>query len=840
MDLQSAVRNREEISHILINLIKRFTKIELAYSTSITPIEDQIVDGVTTKAPSQNAVYDALLTKASLSDVIAMDNALQIQIDTKANIVGQIFTGDISAPNLSGTNTGDETTSSIQTKRPLKTIEGQSLEGVGDINLNRSDVGLSNVDNTSDLNKPISTATQTALNLKEDKVNKGIANGYAPLDGNNKVPLLHINDSLIGNVKWKGLYDGIVISSSPDASLNGQSLPAPSSTNTGWYFVSNSTFTNGGLDYTDGDWIISNGITWGRIDNTDAVSTVFGRTGHVIATNGDYTTALVTETTNKNYQTDNQKLYNDATSSIQLQLNNKANNTSVIHTTGNETKVGVLTLNDGLKINPTALNIPSTVSYVSTFEIDGTQGRVLPQNISIPQVPLNYTPATATIEGHLAGIDAKLTTSYTKVVYVNNNNPNGATIFDLNNPPVTNDDLLKSEVNNLYIGTDASTWVYNVATLNYVTKTVASNTSNFYLAGTSTDAGNTKTANIERSGSIKASSFIKTGATATDALLAGGGTLANPIRGTGVNGQVSFWNGTGTQTGDNGLFWDNVNKRQSIGGITSPIGRLDINTGNATLFNLPSQMSGSLSFGNVSGLSRQVPSIIGKSGDSAGLYLLGSSIDANSTSDIIFDVRKNDNTDYTTLTNSAFRFLRFGSILLIDILRNGNTTFAGNISAPLFTGSAVLTGDPKAPTPTAGDNDTSIATTAFVTSAIATAVTSGAYTPTVSASMNCVSPSALLSTYTRNGNIITLRLLVLATNFTAANTLTTITVNLPINRTLNDVKSIGCGSGFNASGDYWAAIAQTAANNNTMVVSFKTPSTNGGNISLFVQYDITK
>ncbi len=34
--------------------------------------------------------------------------------------------------------------------------------------LNKNDVGLNNVDNTSDLNKPISTATQTALNGKQD------------------------------------------------------------------------------------------------------------------------------------------------------------------------------------------------------------------------------------------------------------------------------------------------------------------------------------------------------------------------------------------------------------------------------------------------------------------------------------------------------------------------------------------------------------------------------------------------------------------------------------------------------------------------------------------------
>jgi hypothetical protein len=39
--------------------------------------------------------------------------------------------------------------------------------------LDKSAVGLSNVDNTSDLNKPISTATQTALNAKEDSIAAG-------------------------------------------------------------------------------------------------------------------------------------------------------------------------------------------------------------------------------------------------------------------------------------------------------------------------------------------------------------------------------------------------------------------------------------------------------------------------------------------------------------------------------------------------------------------------------------------------------------------------------------------------------------------------------------------
>ena len=41
---------------------------------------------------------------------------------------------------------------------------------VWEVFLDKTDIGLGNVDNTSDLNKPISTATQTALDLKADKV----------------------------------------------------------------------------------------------------------------------------------------------------------------------------------------------------------------------------------------------------------------------------------------------------------------------------------------------------------------------------------------------------------------------------------------------------------------------------------------------------------------------------------------------------------------------------------------------------------------------------------------------------------------------------------------------
>lgn len=58
--------------------------------------------------------------------------------------------------------------------------------------LDKAAVGLGSVDNTSDAGKPVSTATQTALNLKENTANKGAASGYAPLDASSKVPAINL------------------------------------------------------------------------------------------------------------------------------------------------------------------------------------------------------------------------------------------------------------------------------------------------------------------------------------------------------------------------------------------------------------------------------------------------------------------------------------------------------------------------------------------------------------------------------------------------------------------------------------------------------------------------
>jgi|GEM_PF-3594502 hypothetical protein len=118
---------------------------------------------------------------------------------------------------------------------------------------------------------------QAQINTKENSSNKGIANGYASLDSNAKVPLSQINDALLGNVSYQGVWN---------ASTNTPTLPSTPSSK-GIYYIVSVAGTQFSKSFEVGDWIISNGISWDKVDNTDAVSSVAGRTGNVVLNTGD-------------------------------------------------------------------------------------------------------------------------------------------------------------------------------------------------------------------------------------------------------------------------------------------------------------------------------------------------------------------------------------------------------------------------------------------------------------------------------------------------------------------------------------------------------------------------
>ena len=69
---------------------------------------------------------------------------------------------------------------------PLQGVKGsaESSYRTGNVSVSKADIGLGNVDNTSDLNKPISTAVQTALDGKQGTLTAG---ANITIDANNVI-----------------------------------------------------------------------------------------------------------------------------------------------------------------------------------------------------------------------------------------------------------------------------------------------------------------------------------------------------------------------------------------------------------------------------------------------------------------------------------------------------------------------------------------------------------------------------------------------------------------------------------------------------------------------------
>lgn len=148
---------------------------------------------------------------------------------------------------------------------PVQSVAGK----VGAVTLVKGDVGLGNVDNTSDLNKPISTATQSALNLKADLVG-----GVIP---NSQLPSLAIS-----------VYLGAVNSQAAMLALTGQRGDWCIRTDTGSTWVIT----------TDGGSLLSD---WTQLATpADAVTSVNGYTGTVVLSKADVGLGNVDNTSDLN------------------------------------------------------------------------------------------------------------------------------------------------------------------------------------------------------------------------------------------------------------------------------------------------------------------------------------------------------------------------------------------------------------------------------------------------------------------------------------------------------------------------------------------------------------
>ena len=122
---------------------------------------------------------------------------------------------------------------------------------------------------------------QNALDAKLDDTQKGAAGGLAELDGGGKVPTAQLPDAVLGTLKYQGVWN---------ADTNTPIIPAAASGNVGHYYrvsVAGSTDIDGTTDWEPGDWLVSNGTVWDKIDNSEAVTSVAGKSGDVALVKAD-------------------------------------------------------------------------------------------------------------------------------------------------------------------------------------------------------------------------------------------------------------------------------------------------------------------------------------------------------------------------------------------------------------------------------------------------------------------------------------------------------------------------------------------------------------------------
>jgi hypothetical protein len=147
-------------------------------------------------------------------------------------------------------------------------------------------------------------------------------------------------------------------------------------------------------------------------------------------------------------------------------------------------------------------------------------------------------------------------------------------------------------------GTPEGTWPISVSGNAASVNTVqVSTNADFYLTFADANNGSPTSEFLYTIGTVKvnpstgaltAGSFVKSGGTSSQFLMADGSVstgLGGTVTGTGTSGQIAFWNGTSSITGESNLFWDSTNDRLGIG-TASPSALLHLASGSNMYFKM--------------------------------------------------------------------------------------------------------------------------------------------------------------------------------------------------------------------------------------------------------------
>lgn len=308
LDIAFSASGNSRLVYIVPNATNGFTMID-GDETTGTPATPALPNGgmyvtyfvvtdSTIETPADTYNGDSLVNKENISnktDVIAGNETSSSFYASIKGIVDWFSASKIRSilgiTTLSGENTGDQDLSSyapLASPAFTGTVTG----------ISKSMVGLADVDNTSDLDKPVSTATQTALDLKVDKDGTKVLsdNNYSNAD-KDKVSYITITQAVnLDDIETRvnDLDAAVILKGTWSAA--GGTFPGSGVAQAGWSYLVTADGTVDGIEFKDGDRIIAvldNASTsvyagnWYKADYTDRVNTVAGRTGNVVITSSD-------------------------------------------------------------------------------------------------------------------------------------------------------------------------------------------------------------------------------------------------------------------------------------------------------------------------------------------------------------------------------------------------------------------------------------------------------------------------------------------------------------------------------------------------------------------------
>jgi len=258
--------------------------------------------------------------------------------------------------------------------------------------ISKAMVGLGNVSNTAPADLPVSTAQQSALDLKQDLSAKGANDGYCPLDSTGKIASQYLN---IEAMEYKGSYD---------AANNSPAL-ANGTGNKGDFYIVSAAGTQLGIDWIVGDTAVYSGSVWERVGREDKVVSVAGKIGAVTLVKGDVGLGNVDNTSDAN------KPVSTATQTA-LDLKAPLDDAAL---TGATTAVG-LTVTNAVSAGSGSITGDLTVD-TSTLKVDSTNNNVGVGTAS-PASKLEVYSGNADINGGNlsirsgAGLSPKVTISH--------------------------------------------------------------------------------------------------------------------------------------------------------------------------------------------------------------------------------------------------------------------------------------------------------------------------------------------------------------------------------------------------------------------------------------------